>query len=466
MRSLTPAALSLGAILACNGGSGETATTGGETSSTSDASETSATTGTTTPGPPTDTMPSFNGDVPRNLLVISIDTLRRDIFARYGGDPSLMPFLNETFAKGFTLDQHRSCSNWTYASVMCVQTGRTNLEMGFVPQLAETYRAPLPDGITVLPQWLGDYGYFTGLASGNSWFSIAWDTARGYQWTNENAGGNATFLYNLAEPVLLKADLAGPWMFHFHLIEPHAAYNPPEDYLSELDELPPIDVDLSVKDEHYDVKAEWPTMTKEERELLLAHLLVRYRGELRWLDDQLRAMFGRLDANGLLDDTLVVFWSDHGEQFWEHGAQTHGYLFHPEENDAIAVFWSKNIVTGAWAEPTDHIDLAPTIMALLDFPIPPEVTGVPVGAADPERPEFNISACKQGVAQAVRVGDRKLQYHWYGDKRFYHLDEDPLEQNDRYDPNDPEVIALWDLLMPQVIAANELAPQSPAIPGP
>ncbi len=460
-------ALCLSALLACSDSTASSVTD----ASGSDASETSGAPGTSDAtgepqGPPTDTVPSFYGQVPTNLLVISIDTLRRDVLSRYGGDPSLMPFMNELFSQGFALDQHRSCSNWTYASVLCVQSGQTNVEAGFVPQLAEAHRAPLPPHVTVLPEWLRERGYYTALSSANSWFSIEWDTSRGYAWTNEKKGGNVTFLYNLASPQVIGANGITPWMLHLHAVEPHAAYNPPEQYLGELEGLPPIDVDLSVKDEHYDVKGDWPDMSKEDRELLLAHLLARYRGELRWLDDQLRDLFTTLRADGLLENTLVVFWSDHGEQFWEHGKQTHGYLFHPEENDAIALLWAENIVPGAWAEPTNHIDIAPTIMQLFGFPTPDSVTGAPVGEADPMRPEFYISACKQGIAQGVRVGDRKLQYHWFGTKNFYHLDEDPLEQYDLYDPLDPEVLELWDLLMPRVMEASNLTPQSPANPGP
>jgi arylsulfatase A-like enzyme len=450
------------ALVACQGVDPQDSDTG--ESSTTDApgstSEDGETETTGPPGPPTDTLPSFLGELPKNLLVISIDTLRRDALPRYGGPDEQLVFLNQIAEEGYTLDQHRSCSNWTFASVMCAATGQTNVEIGYVPQLSEVNRAPLPDDAKGLASWLSEQGYKTMLASANSWFSSEWNMDLGFQWSNEEKRGTVTFLYDYSRPSVLAAVASEkPWYLHLHAIEPHAAYNPPAEYLADLAGLEPLDFDLGVKDEHYSNKGAWPDMTEEERQLLLAHILIRYAGEQRWLDDQLAALWSRLEADGLLDDTLVVIWTDHGEQFWEHDSQTHGYSFHPEESDALAIFWAKNIVPGAWAEPTNHTDLAPTILSALGFPIPESVTGLPVGQAALDRPEFSISAAKSGIVQAVRVGDRKLQYHWWGTKRFYRLDEDPLEMFDEYDRFDPEVIALWELLMPRVEAALPLVPQ-------
>ncbi|MCA9693144.1 MAG: sulfatase-like hydrolase/transferase [Nannocystaceae bacterium] len=439
--------------------------TGTDATSTGTAGET--TTGETT-GEPTDTQPSFYGSPPRNLLVLSIDTLRHDRLPRYGGDPETLVFLNSIAEEGYALDQHRSCSNWTFASMLCYMTGATNVDVGFIPQLSEAYRAPVPQGVETLPQWLSERGYFTLLSTSNSWFSDQWNMAHGFQWTNGDKRGSATFMYDIARPAMIAAVESGlPWYFHLHFIEPHAAYNPPAEYLEGLDALEPIDVDLSSKDDHYAIKGMWGKMTPEEQELLLAHLLVRYEGELRYIDDQLAALWLQMNADGLLDDTLVLIITDHGEQFWEHGAQTHGYGFHPEENDALAIFWADNIVPGSWDGPTNHTDLAPTILSLLDIPAPAQVTGMPVGTAPDDRVEFGASACKSGVVQSVQVGDRKLQYSWWGDKWYYRHDLDPLEAQNLYDPQDPDVVALWELLLPEVTKAATLVPNlTPALPGP
>lgn len=60
--------------------------------------------------PPVTSFLSFRESGPRNLLMISIDTLRKDHLSRYGSQ-NLTPFLAEKMAEGVPLDDHRSCSN-------------------------------------------------------------------------------------------------------------------------------------------------------------------------------------------------------------------------------------------------------------------------------------------------------------------------------------------------------------------
>jgi arylsulfatase A-like enzyme len=422
-------------------------------------------------GPPTGGALSFLGERPRNVVVISMDTTRRDKLALYGGDPALMPFLNSMAEQGVTLDRHVSCSNWTMPSVSCIQTGKDNLDMGFVPRLQSDARGPLPRDTETIATWLGDAGYYTVLASGNSWFSSEWNTDAGFEWSFPASTGNATkLLWHGLWPLLLArvTGRAPQFYLHLHLVEPHASYNPPDDYLDGLDDLPPIDVDLTVKDDHYDVKADWPDMTPEEQALLEAHLRVRYDGELAYMDDQIEAIWTHLGELGLLRDTLVVFWTDHGEEFWEHGNQTHAYTLNTEENDALAIFWASNIEPARWQEPTGHVDVAPTILAALDLPIPEGLTGYPVGEAPPDRPLFGLAAGKIGVYQSVIQGGRKLMYGWNGSqKAFYLTDDDPDELVDLYDPEDPDVLELWELLLPEVERAQALIPEYTATsPGP
>ena len=55
---------------------------------------------------PTDSFPSFYGSAPKNLLVISLDTFRRDYMGRYGDTRNLMPFLDSLANQGVALDNH------------------------------------------------------------------------------------------------------------------------------------------------------------------------------------------------------------------------------------------------------------------------------------------------------------------------------------------------------------------------
>lgn len=408
--------------------------------------------------PPTDTFPSFYGAVPKNLLIVSVDTFRRDLMARYGGE-GFAPVLDRMAEEGVALDAHRSCSNWTFPSVLCANYGATNLDVGYSPDLRDPDNAWAPEDVPTLANRLSDAGWRTMLVTSNGWFSADRNTDLGFD-TSERPDDRrtqsvfGTGMERLGEATALGADR---WYLHLHVKEAHPAYNPPEEYLAGLEGLAPIEYDLTDFDEHYDAGAVWPALTDEERELLLAHLRVRYHGEVRWMSDQLEVAFEEMDAAGFLDDTLVVFWTDHGEQFWEHGEQTHAYGLNAEENDGVAFFWAKNIVPGAWDGTTSLIDIAPTVLSLLDVPTDPTVTGFPVGEAPDDRVLDFVTVGRLGPVQSVVGGGWKLVYRWTtGERWLYDVVNDPAETTDLYDPEHPQAIALGETLWPRVEAMRPL----------
>ena len=65
---------------------------------------------------------SFTGQVPKNLLFISIDTLRRDHLGAHG-DLGLTPFLDRLADEGVVMQDHMQCSNWTYGAITCTLLG-------------------------------------------------------------------------------------------------------------------------------------------------------------------------------------------------------------------------------------------------------------------------------------------------------------------------------------------------------
>lgn len=408
--------------------------------------------------PPVTSFLEFPDAGPRNLLMISIDTLRKDHLSRYSA-LGLTPFLDELMDQGVPLDDHRSCSNWTFPSGMCVLGGQTTTDMGIIPALASDRRPTLPEDHQQLPVWLRDAGWQTGLVSSNSYIGTKYNTAVGY---DQFDGGYepAAGMMARALDMLGSFDATEPWYLHVHTRDVHVPYTPPDEYLTGLDDLEPLAWDLTKRDPTYEVMAQFHNLPGDDQALLLQHLDVRYQGTVRYTDDVLRDTWADLEAQGLLDDTLVVFWSDHGEQFWEHDLYTHAYSMHYGENDALALFWSKQLAAGEWAGPTSHIDLAPTILEALGQPIPEFVTGEPVGRAAADRAIHTVSDARLGIMMSLQVADTKLQYRWkYGEKEFYRRASDPREEDDRYSSADPEIVAMWGTLDAEIERIIPLVPE-------
>jgi arylsulfatase A-like enzyme len=417
----------------------------------------------------TDTVPQFYGAVPKNILMISMDTYRKDHLDRYG-DVGSSGFLTALAEQGYSLDDHVQCSNWTYASTSCTLAGRHNEEAGLIPQLVAKFDGVWPTGTPFLASYLDPLGMYGVISTTNGWLGPEWGNTQGYESAFHPSDGSAYGAYlegRQALDLAREAGVADRWLLHVHATEPHAAYAPPESYLGGLDLLEPAPWDLTDRDVHYGLRDQWPSLPPEEQALLEAHLRVRYAADVQWLDDQVFWMIQDLDVDELLDDTLVIVWTDHGEQFWEHAYQTHAWTHHREETDGILFFWAKNIVPGSWSGPTTAINLVPTLLRLYGLEVPPEVTGLPVGEAPDDRPQFTFAVARRGPESAVtqRLTDGKafrLIYRWNsGVVQLYDLGADPLEQTDLYDETAPtaEAQALWSLLEPQVALQSSVVPQ-------
>ena len=107
----------------------------------------------------------------KNVLMISIDTLRRDRIGRYSCE-RLSPFIDQLFENALVLDNHYSCSAWTLPSATCVLTGQTPIDLGAFPQINSKQEVPKLDEATPsLASQLADAGLSTLLVSSNLYIS-------------------------------------------------------------------------------------------------------------------------------------------------------------------------------------------------------------------------------------------------------------------------------------------------------
>jgi arylsulfatase A-like enzyme len=104
----------------------------------------------------------------------------------------------------------------------------------------------------------------------------------------------------------------------------------------------------------------------------LAHVVALYDGEIRFTDDHLGRIVEHLRGLGVLDDTIVVVTSDHGEEFFEHGMKGHGKTLYEEiVRIPLVMRYPRRIAPGTVvAEQVRLMDVAPTILGLAKVPPP------------------------------------------------------------------------------------------------
>ena len=190
----------------------------------------------------------------------------------------------------------------------------------------------------------------------------------------------------------------------------------------------------------------------------------RYDQEIAFTDRQIGRLLAQLRETGLMERTIVVFTSDHGEEFAEHGGEYH-YTLYDEIVRVPLVISAPGLAPGIRNVPAQQVDLLPTLLALLDIEGPNELPGVDLlGPVDADRAIFIERDRPAGYRQrAIIRGDKKLLRIERVDQGslpqanrrtftpvenvrpgtyLFDRSVDPGEQQSAFDEADPESIAL------------------------
>ncbi len=382
--------------------------------------------------PPTSGVLQFDGERPKNLLIVGIDTLRRDYVGHYGGTGSeRTPFLDGLLAEGVSLENYRSCSNSTFPSMSCIEAGSYNIDLGWVPSTASP--GAMPSDAPVVASVLREHGYTSWYAGATPFFEDAfgirghWDSV-----FNNSAWLGSQVVENAVDSAQLAMDAGDPWVVQVHLLDPHYPYNHPAEYNLGLEELPEIPYDLTVADGLAAGLAGWDELDPEVQANVAAQIEVYYRGAIAYTDDMVESLFTQLDEMGALEDTLVLLWADHGEQFWEHDEFGHSNSLYGQETWVMGGFWAKNLAPGSFDKPVSHPDMVPTAVQALGLEGSAAWTGTPLDAISDDRVRYSLRPSFEETWQTVEKNDLRLIYRWDGLLELYDVGVDPFETSDLY----------------------------------
>ena len=389
-----------------------------------------------------DTGSAPRADPPTSLVMISLDTLRVGDLGFFGGG-AVTPELDAFLGDAEVWTDHQTCSNWTFSAVTCVMSASWPAEIDFVPQAFEDEMGEVPDEVVLGPEVLQAAGFATRLVTTSPFLHENTLLDSGFdEVTDLVTGGHVTTAASVTDEALaaleaLPADQ--PSYLHAHYIDPHQGYTPPAEYLGGLADLDEIPWDLDEPWSNEQIVEAWPTLSDDERALARAHLDVRYQGELAYLS----AEVGRL-LEALPSDTLVVIWSDHGEELLEHGQLGHQlHLFEQSTHALVALRWAGGAarqVTGR----THHQQIWPTVLDLLQI----DRAGL-LGEHRDAEPELRFAQklSEDGSAAMVEDGDFKLVVYDDGTAGLYEL---PDERVDVLAERPAAAAALWQELGPFV----------------
>jgi arylsulfatase A-like enzyme/Tfp pilus assembly protein PilF len=280
----------------------------------------------------------------RNVLLVTIDTLRADALGSYGG-AAATPNIDRLAADGLRFTAAHAHSVVTLPSHTSILTG----VYPFVHGVRDNAGYRLAPGATTIATLLKQAGYATGAFVGAFPLDSRWGLVQGFDAYDDNYGGTnqlGDFLMpeRRADKVVDAAmrwirQQDGKWFAWIHVYDPHAPYQPP----------PPFD------QQYTDA----------------------YAGEVAYTDRELGPLFEL--ARSAPRETLIVVTSDHGEALGSHGEQTHGlFAYEPTLHIPLILDLTRHPhALGASSTDTAarHIDLLPTVLDALGLQTPDALSG-------------------------------------------------------------------------------------------
>lgn len=397
----------------------------------------------------------------RDIVFVTVDSLRADHVGTYGYERDTTPFLDSLAADGHVCERAYAHAPATKVSFPAILSGSSPLMYGGPGNLS-------PDR-AMLAEVLDNAGYRTGGFHSNLFLSAQFGYDRGFdtfydsredpsllsrlrtgirdrlnqdgllyrllKWafdhTEQHAGVELGSLYTAADDLTDRVrrflDGAGdePTFCWVHYMDVHHPYVPPARHQRPFREEPIGDrraIQLRRK-----MLKEPAAVTDEE----LAALVDLYDAELHFTDAQIRRLVRR--ARDRLDDPVVVVTADHGEEFREHGAFSHGTVH--EEGVHVPLVVHDGAGSGRYEEVVGLLDVPPTLCGYADRPAPESYHGHDLRAL------FRGGGFEREAVVGEYGDFPEEHYVFYVDRRWkyirdedgirlYDLDADPGERTD------------------------------------
>jgi len=285
-----------------------------------------------------------------NLLVITLDTTRADRIHAYGYESIETPAIDRLASEGVLFEQAMTAAPLTLPSHATIFTGRYPTRHG-VRDNGGFFLSPSQP---TLASMLKARGLQTGAVVGAYVLDGKWGIGQGFDTYVDDfdlgkmKGGFG--IGDVSRPGNEVVDRALPWLDKvkdkrffawLHFYDPHSPYVSPEPFKSRYEKRP-------------------------------------YAGAIAFTDSQVARVIAWLEANHLLERTVIVVLGDHGEGLNQHGESTHGFFIYESTTRVPFVIRAPfSLMKGRRvADPVRTVDVVPTVLDLLGLPPAKDVAGV------------------------------------------------------------------------------------------
>ncbi|MBA3559715.1 MAG: sulfatase [Gemmatimonadaceae bacterium] len=405
--------------------------------------------------------PSQASSGPTSIVLLVLDTVRSFNFSLYGYEKPTTPNLERWAERGVRFDRAFVTAPWTFPSHATMFTGRYPNEMRMASLRDVGWKHRLSKESPTLAEVLSSNGYATGGFVGNLAFT-SWEYGfnRGFVHYEDYTVTPRTFLASsvigrrLTDSERVKrligarsgfsrrptADITKsvlswlekvdgrPFFVFVNLFDAHGPLFPPAPFDTLFGPRNPrtrISSDLEF--------GEGAATTRER--------MSSYDGAIAYMDQQIDLLMKEMQRRGLLENTLVIVTSDHGEHWGDHNRFSHGNSLYRQLLQVPLVFWHSSRFPTATVvtDPVSLRDLPATILDMVGVQNRGRMLGVSLaghikaaGSAQPSERQAGspILAMSENVDVAKLVSiiaDGKHYVIHAGKEELYDADSDPLD---------------------------------------
>jgi arylsulfatase A-like enzyme len=261
------------------------------------------------------------------------------------------------------------------------------------------------------------------------------------------------------------AQLPQPFLGYFHLMPPHFPYNTSREFIS-----------VFAKDGFKPPTKPRNVFSKKYKQPKLNLMRQQYDEFILYCDQAFSELYKMLEAKGLLENTWLVFTSDHGEMF-ERGIHSHvtQTLYNPIVHIPLVIQSPGQQTRTDVYFPTSAIDVLPTLLHVTGKTIPSWCPGeiLPPYRSEPVDPERSLFALEAKFNDAykpitkasimnIKWPYKIVEYRGYDEMKntplkydMFDLEEDPEELNDIFSPDDPLARQMIEEIDQQITEADK-----------
>jgi arylsulfatase A-like enzyme/4-amino-4-deoxy-L-arabinose transferase-like glycosyltransferase len=365
--------------------------------------------------------------LPKNVILVSIDTLRADHLGCYGYHRPTSPTLDDLARRGTLFENFVSPTGWTLPGHASMLTGLAPARHGAIGN-----GTSIKPEVTLLAELLKDTGYSSvGIVNG-PYVSERFGFSQGFDSFTYIKKPRWREHQDAVLESIASAATNQPFFGFYHYMSVHLPYDPP----AEFDRFTrPYDGSIPTNGALRNVKEQMiagnATITTADRD----YLIDRYDGGILHVDSLIRELVEALETSAL-GPTVLIVTSDHGEHFMEHGKILHNDSLYDELLRVPFIIVGPGISVGKRISTmAGLIDVVPTVLGVTGLEIPENVEGqslinITRGHSSDKRAMELLTSMPDGdrMLRGFRSSDTKFIVNLEsGIREFYDLSADPGE---------------------------------------